>query len=234
MDATEQTAALDRGDGSPDLVAAFRDQAATTVYEALGQTGAMDHGIRPIGRGMRLCGAALPVRCQPADNLTLHAAIAVAQPGDVIVADVGDFCEAGHWGEILTVAAQARGVVGLVINGAVRDVAAAERRGFPVFARAVSMKATVKRVLGTIGSPVACGGEVVRSGDIVLADEDGVVVVPRGAAAAALREAIAREERETGVMARLLEGELTLDVLGFRQAIEGQGAPAREGRADGR
>jgi 4-hydroxy-4-methyl-2-oxoglutarate aldolase len=206
-----------------ELVAALRELAATTVYEAAGQ-GALEHSIRPVAPGMALCGSALTVRCQPADNLTLHAAIAMARPGDVIVADVGGCLEAGHWGEITTVAAQARGVAGLVINGGVRDVAAIARRGFPVFAPAVSMKATVKATPGLINHPIVCGGVAVRPGDLVLADDDGVVVVARERAAAVLEAARERERREAELLRRLEAGELTLDLLGFRAALGARGA----------
>jgi 4-hydroxy-4-methyl-2-oxoglutarate aldolase len=206
-----------------DLIERAAGHAATTVYEAAGRVGAMGHEIRPVAPGMRLCGSALTVRCQAADNLTLHAAIALAQPGDVIVADVGACLEAGHWGEITTVAAQARGVAGLVINGGVRDVEAISRRRFPVFAPSVSVKATVKQTPGTINHPVVCGGVLVSPGDLVLADDDGVVVVARVQVEAALAAAAAREAREAEVMRRLGAGELTLDVLGFREALEQHG-----------
>lgn len=208
---------------SDELVRMLSQQAVSTVYEASGRYGAMAHTIRPTSPGLRLCGHALTVRCQPGDNLTLHAAAALARPGDVLVADVGDYCEAGHWGEILTVAAQARGIAGLVINGSVRDVAPIARRGFPMFARAVSMKATVKESAGVINHAIMCGGATVRPGDLVLGDDDGVVVVERERAEEVLRASIEREEREAVVMRRLAEGELTLDVLGFRKALERQG-----------
>lgn len=201
------------------LVAAMSEQASTTVYEAAGQQGAMDHTIRPIVAGMKVCGSALTVRCQAADNLTLHAAIALAQPGDVIVADVGACLEAGHWGEIVTVAAQARGVAGVVINGGVRDVAPIGRRGFPLFAAAISMKAAVKSTAGLINHPIVCGGVAVNPGDLILADDDGVVVVAHEQVEHVLAAARAREEREAEVMRRLQAGELSLDVLGFRQAL---------------
>jgi 4-hydroxy-4-methyl-2-oxoglutarate aldolase len=207
----------------PELVAAMQEQAATTVYEAAAQQGGMDHSIRSLVPGMTLCGTALTVRCQAADNLTLHAAIALAQPGDVIVADVGACLEAGHWGEIVTVAAQARGVAGVVINGGVRDVAPINRRRFPLFAPAISMKATVKATPGVINHPIVCGGITVNPGDLVLADDDGVVVVARERVEQVLAEARAREEREVAVMRRLEAGELTLDVLGFRQALDRAG-----------
>jgi 4-hydroxy-4-methyl-2-oxoglutarate aldolase len=208
---------------SDELVSAFSRQAVSTVYEASGRYGAMEHTIRPMSPALRLCGHALTVRSQPGDNLTLHAAIALARPGDVIVADVGGYCEAGHWGEILTVAAQARGIVGLVIDGSVRDVAPIQVRGFPMFARAVSMKATVKESAGLINHPVMCGGVLVHAGDLVLGDDDGVVIVERERAEEVLRATIEREEREAVVMQRLVAGELTLDVLGFRRALERQG-----------
>lgn len=218
---------------SVEILQLIRDQAAATLYEAAGQTGAMVTDIRQVTPGMRLCGPALPVRCQPGDNLTLHAAIAIAQPGDVIVADVGDYIEAGHWGEILTVAAQARGIGGLVINGGVRDIEAAQRRDFPVFARAVSMKATVKRVFGSINVPIMCGGVSVRPGDAVVADDDGVLVIAANQVESTLRAAIDREEREAEVMKRLEGGEYTLDILGFREALITQGVQLVGSDSDG-
>lgn len=199
-----------------DLLAQFKERETATVYEAAGKSGAMAHTIRPIAPGLKLCGSALTVRCQAADNLTLHAAIALAQAGDVIVADVGQQLEAGHWGEITTVAAQTRGVVGLVINGGVRDVAPIRDRGFPVFAGSISMKATVKASPGTINHPIVCGGVPVRPGDIVLGDDDGIVVVAQEEAEKVLAAALEREEKEADVMRRLAAGELTLDLLGFR------------------
>jgi 4-hydroxy-4-methyl-2-oxoglutarate aldolase len=205
------------------LVQMLRDQATATVYEAAGQRGAMDGAIRQMTPGLGLCGSALTVRCQPADNLTLHAAIAMAEPGDVIVADVGDLVDAGHWGEITTVAARSRGVAGLVINGGVRDVRALAEREFPVFARGSSMRATTKQIPGLINHPITCGGVAIRPGDLVLGDEDGVVVVERESAEKVLRAADERERNEAEVMRRLEAGELTLDVLGFREALGDSG-----------
>lgn len=223
MGPLERIGSFDRNQLSAELLELATNLAPATVYEAAGQRGAMDAGIHAVAAGMSLCGRAVTVRCQPADNLTLHAAIAVTEPGDVIVADVGDFVEAGHWGEILTVAAQARKVAGLVINGGVRDVEAAQRRGFPVFARAVSMKATVKRVFGDINTSIACGNVMVNPGDLVLGDEDGVVVVPTVLVENVLRASVEREVREARVMTRLADGELTLDILGFRPVLVDQG-----------
>ena len=207
---------------SPELIEAYLALETATVYESNNKQGALDRAIRPIYSGIRLCGQALTVRCQPADNLTLHAAIALAQPGDVIVADVGGYQDAGHWGEITTVAAQVRGVAGLVINGGVRDIAAIRARGFPVFAAAVCMQATVKRTLGQINQPIHCGGVPVMPGDLVLGDDDGVVVVPQAQVEAVLAAARAKAEAEADVMRRLGEGELTLDILGFRSVLAQQ------------
>jgi 4-hydroxy-4-methyl-2-oxoglutarate aldolase len=208
---------------SADLIAAFLEQETATVLESNGKQGAMLHTIRPIYPGIKMCGTALTVRCQAADNLTLHAAIAMAQPGDVIVADVGEALEAGHWGEITTVAAQHRRVAGLVINGGVRDIASIRQRGFPIFSAGISMKATVKASPGYINHPILCGGVVINPGDVVLGDDDGVVVVAREQAEAVLAGARQRTEQEAGVMQRLEAGELTLDVLGFRRILEQHG-----------
>lgn len=202
-----------------DLVAAFLALDTATVYESNDKQGAMDRSVRPIFSGLQLCGTALTVQCQPADNLTLHAAIALAQPGDVIVADVGGYLDAGHWGEITTVAAQARGVAGLVINGGVRDIAAIRKRGFALFAAAVCMKATVKQVPGRINHPIICGGVEVQPGDLVLGDDDGVVIVAQERVASVLKAACAKADAEAQVMRRLGQGEFTLDILGFRQTL---------------
>ena len=197
----------------------FAQQAASTVYEAAGQTGALASYIRPLHPGTRLFGRALTVRCQPGDNLTLHAAVAAAQPGDVIVADTGSFTEAGHWGEVLTVAAMQRGVAGLVIDGAVRDVAAAAKQGFPVYSHGVCMKAAVKVAMGTLQERIICAGALVYPGDLVLGDDDGVVVVRPDRAEEVLAAARAREDAEAGLMERLGQGELTLDILQLRSKL---------------
>jgi 4-hydroxy-4-methyl-2-oxoglutarate aldolase len=203
-------------------VAQFLALETATVYEQNQKQGALGSAIRCIFPGLKTCGTALTVQCQPADNLTLHAAIALAQPGDVLVADVGGYCEAGHWGEITTVAAQQRGVAGLVINGGVRDIAAIRLRGFPIFAAAVCMKATVKAVPGRINHPIHCGGVLVEAGDLVLGDDDGVVVVSQAQVANVLLAAQEKAAAEAEVMRRLEQGELTLDILGFRQVLAAQ------------
>ncbi len=192
---------------------------AATLYEANDQQGALDPAIRQMAPGLNVCGNAFTVRCQSGDNLTLHAAVAYASPGDVIVADVGDFADAGHWGEILTVAAMARGIGGLVINGGVRDIAALGPRGFPVFARAVSMKATTKRIRGLLNHPLAFGGARIRPGDLIVGDADGVVAIAHDCVDDVLARARERETTESGIMKQLENGELTLDLLQLRPLL---------------
>jgi len=192
---------------------------AATLYEANDQQGALDPAIRPMAPGLKVCGNAFTVRCQPGDNLTLHAAVAYASPGDVIVADVGDFADAGHWGEILTVAAVARGIGGLVINGGVRDIAALKPRGFPVFARAVSMKATTKMIRGLLNHPIAFGGTCIHPGDLIVGDADGVVAIAHDRVGDVLARARERETTESGIMKQLENGEVTLDLLELRPLL---------------
>lgn len=206
-----------------EMVEAYASLGAATVYEANDQSGAMDHTIRPIAWGQHMCGSALTVRCFPADNLMLHTAIALAQPGDVIVADVGGLQDAGYWGEITTVAAMARGIAGLVIAGGIRDREVTVKRGFPIWSSAICMRATVKKTFGWINHPVVVGGVTVHPGDLILGDDDGVVVVPRAKLAQVLEKARAREASEAAVMRRLEQGELTLDILGFRKALAESG-----------
>lgn len=193
---------------------------AATIYEANDQKGALDPRIRQIVPGLSMMGRALTVSSAPGDNLTLHAAVAEAQPGDVIVANVGNYDYVGHWGEILAVAALARGVTGLVINGAVRDVEPMARHGFPCFATAACMGAPAKKRLGTINETIVIGDVVVNPGDLVCGDGDGVVVVPQARAAEVLRQSKVREAREAGMMGRLNAGELTVDILGLREILE--------------
>jgi 4-hydroxy-4-methyl-2-oxoglutarate aldolase len=191
------------------LVERFLAFETATVYEVNQKQGALSTTIRCLFPGTKMAGTAL----------TLHAAIAMAQPGDVIVADVGGYTEAGHWGEITTAAAQHRGVVGLVINGGVRDIAAIRPRGFPIFAAAVCMKATVKAVPGRINHPISCGGVTIEAGDLVLGDDDDVVVVPRTRVEAVLTAAQQKTDAEAEVIRHIEQGELTLDILGFRQIL---------------
>lgn len=187
-----------------------------TVYEASGAEGALDPSIRPLWAGASLCGLALPVECFPGDNLAVHRALEVAEPDVVLVVDAHAHM-AGYFGEVLGVAAQAKGVAGLVIDGGARDSEPLERLGFPVFARGRSILRTVKHEPGRVGEPVVAGGAVVRAGDVVLADADGVVVVRAERLSEVVEASRARVAKEDEVMRRLRGGELTLDLLGLRR-----------------
>jgi len=186
-----------------------------TVYEASGIDCALDPALRPVWHGARIIGRALPVRTHPADNLPLHRALEHAQPGDVLVVDGREeLC--GYWGEVLAVAAQTRGVTGLVMDGGVRDIVEQEELGFPVFARGVCVRRTGKNFPGLVGEPITVGGVLVQPGDAVIADTDGIVVLPPEAVAPTLAASQARIDKEAAIMERIRAGELTLDIYGFR------------------
>jgi len=213
---TRDSGAAESFDRVPaELVKQFRALSSATVHEASGGRGALSSNIKPIDADMKLCGPALTVQLRPGDNLALHKAIYVAREGDVIVADAQGFTEAGAWGEVMTVAAQARGLEGLVFDGAVRDTREIAELGFPVFSVAVSIKGTEKNSPGVINCPLTLDGVFINPGDLVLGDRDGVVVVRRQQAEAVLEQSRAREARESIAMERLRAGESTLDIFGF-------------------
>ena len=189
---------------------------AATIYEASGIDGALDPAIRPVFRGARIAGRALPVRTHPADNLPLHLAVEQAQPGDVLVVDGRqELC--GYWGEVLAVAARVRGIAGLVIDGGVRDIVEQEELGFPVFARGVCVRRTGKSFPGIVNRPLTVGGVHVSPGDAVVADADGVVVLPPEAVEATITASQERLAKEAAFMERIRAGEATMDIYGFRR-----------------
>lgn len=200
-----------------------------TLFEANYQSGMLDPRIRGVYRSARVCGPAVTVDTHVGDNLMIHKAVTVAQPGDVLVVTIGNDDESGAWGEILTTAAVARGVAGLVIDGGVRDVEATERRGFPVFARGIAVGATMKRNKGLINHPIVCGNVYVRPGDLISADIDGIVVIPREQCDQILDLAQAREEKEEVMMKELEAGKTTLELLGLDSILESLGV-TEEGR----
>lgn len=206
------------------LVDSFATIAPATAHEVMGRTGAMDFQIKPIYSGMRVCGPAVTVQCHPGDNSMLHVALALAQPGDVLVATMGRV-DTGAWGEVLSTSALARGVGGLVIDGMVRDGLGIKGIGFPVFARGLCMKGTVKESIGLVNHPICCGSVTVSPGDIVLGDDDGVVVVPKAEATEALiLRCEARETQERDIMDRLRGSDLTtLEVLGLEDKLRAKG-----------
>lgn len=197
---------------------------SATVYEASGLDCDLDPAIRPVWPGARVAGPALPVRTAAADNLPLHLAVARARPGEVLVVD-GRAAACGYWGEVLAVAARARGIAGLVIDGGVRDVERLAELGFPVFSSAVAVRRTAKADPGVVGGPVEVGGRPVVRGDVVVADADGVVVLPAGRLAAVREAARERAAKEARHLDRIRGGELTVDLYGLPDP------GARDGRA---
>lgn len=199
---------------SDKLIEAASRLSAATLHEASGRTGALPQSLKPIQPAMRLCGRALPVRCPAGDNLWIHRALAEAAAGDVLVVDTGSGLDFGYWGEIMATAGLARGLAGLVITGGVRDSAALIALGLPTFSGCISIRGTVKnpRGDGAVGEPVRIGEVVVRRGDLVFGDADGVVVLAPAAASAAVEAGERRDFDEIAILEQVRAGALTLDV----------------------
>lgn len=174
----------------------LRDLGTATIYEAQGAKGALDSGMKPIDPTVRMAGPALTVDARPADNLILHYAVLKAKPGDVLVVDAKAFMEAGPWGDVLTLQAMKLGIAGLVINGCVRDANLIIDLGFPVFCRGLSIKGTGKNQPGKVNAPITIGDAVIRPGDIIVGDRDGLVIVALDDVDMAIARSIAREEKE--------------------------------------
>jgi 4-hydroxy-4-methyl-2-oxoglutarate aldolase len=181
---------------TPEKIAQLRDLGTATVYEAQGAKGALDQGMKPIDPTVRLAGPALTVDARPADNLILHHAVLKAKPGDVLVVDAKGFMEAGPWGDVLTLQAMKLGIAGLVINGCVRDANLIIDLKFPVFCRGLSIKGTGKNQPGKVNVPITIGDAVIRAGDIIVGDRDGLVVVAQDEVDMAIEKSLAREEKE--------------------------------------
>jgi 4-hydroxy-4-methyl-2-oxoglutarate aldolase len=160
-----------------ELIEKFKPISVATVYEASGRKGFVNPKIKPIFRGMKLCGPAFTVQTVPGDNLMLHKALEKTQEGDIIVATVGDEYEYGYWGDLMSVQAKAKKLGGLAIDGCIRDSEEIIEMGFPIFSRGLAIRGTVKASLGLINYPINFGGTVVNPGDIILGDDDGIVIV---------------------------------------------------------
>jgi 4-hydroxy-4-methyl-2-oxoglutarate aldolase len=191
---------------SAEMIESFRGIGTATVHEAQGRKGYVHYAIKPIAPKTRICGPAFTVAGVPRDNLMLHKAIERAQPGDVIVASVGGYYESGYWGGLMNVAAMARKLGGLAIDGCVRDSEELIESGFPIFCRGFCIQGTAKWGLGLVNHPIVFGGAVVRPGDLILGDHDGMVIVEREACADILAKSQARDEAEVKKAIQLAAG----------------------------
>ena len=212
---------IERADRS--VVDAFGEFGVATVHEAQGQTGLLAARITPIYPGARVSGSAVTVAVPAGDNLMIHVAVEQCRDGDVLVVSPDAPTEHGYLGELIATALAAHGVRGFVIDGGVRDLAELRELGFPVWSSLVSALGTVKERLGDVNTAIDCAGQRIEPGDVVVADDDGVVVVPRANAGAVLAACRERETKEASSRARYAAGELSLDVQGLRPALEEKG-----------
>jgi 4-hydroxy-4-methyl-2-oxoglutarate aldolase len=196
------------------LIARATTLSSATLHEAAGKRGALPAEIKPLAPHMQVCARAFPVLSPPGDNLWLHRGIYAARPGDVLVIDVGDGLEYGYWGEVMAVAAQARRLAGLILNGSVRDSRQLIEMGFPVFAAGIAIRGTGKNpsARGQLGSPVTLGTVKIHAGDLVFGDADGALVLPASEAETIVARAEAREQEEQTIFTRLRAGESTIEI----------------------
>ncbi|MCT8992254.1 4-carboxy-4-hydroxy-2-oxoadipate aldolase/oxaloacetate decarboxylase [Chelativorans sp. SCAU2101] len=212
----------------PEDVEALSRFSVATIHEAQGRIGAVSSKIRPLDRSMSFCGSAFTVKCAPRDNIMLQVAISYAMPGDVIVVSAGEYAEAGFFGDVLANACVAKGITALVIDSGVRDTREIIELGFPVFSLSVCVAGTVKESLGRINEPIVLGGQLVRPGDIIRGDADGVVIVRREDAAEVARKSKEREDAEAGYIAAYKAGKSVIEVSNLAGILAAKGLTTDE------
>lgn len=221
---------IDRSAGP--LAGEFAEHGVATVHEAQGRKGLLDAGLRPIYRPVSIAGTAVTCEVAPGDNWMIHVAVEQCQDGDVLVVTPTSLCHDGYFGDLLATSLQARGVRGLIINAGIRDIATLAEMQFPVWSAAVCAQGTVKETIANVNTSIICAGERVDPGDIIVADDDGVVVVRKEEAASVLENAKARVANEEAKRARFEAGELGLDIYNMRERLAEKGLRWVESETD--